>query len=290
METLANCGKSVNAELVSNYCARDDEADIYCGTAESYPALLGTALGACDATISRGESCSGDCRSTLMFIRSELGCCTNAFFNNTLYAFLAPVLSYDLWSSCDVDQPNSTCDGALPYTIPANPIRTCTPDELNACRVGDQAVIQNAAPAGCEAIIDYNRARCAHFDSSEDGLCSLDLLDDFAGPITTIGTNCATAVATQSCSSSCKTSLQNFVDSRGCCVNTLFNSTSTIVTGLSALPAVQVIQNSMLFNVCSVEPPPLMCPPITDGSLPLKSFSLMTLLSVIITALLGNKI
>ena len=120
LEILVNCGASENARLASNYCARDEEADVYCGMAESYSALLGMTLDTCGAAITI-DNCSDNCRNTLKFIHSELGCCTNAFFNNTLFLFYAPVLSYFLWSSCDVDQPNSTCDDALPFTIPANP-------------------------------------------------------------------------------------------------------------------------------------------------------------------------
>ena len=83
LEILANCGASENARLASNYCARDEEADVYCGTAESYSALLGMTLDTCGAAIAIGN-CSDNCRNTLKFIRSELGCCTNVFFNNTL--------------------------------------------------------------------------------------------------------------------------------------------------------------------------------------------------------------
>ena len=286
VQTLASCGApvSANTELVSNYCARDEEAGIYCGTAESYPALLGATLAACFTTIA-GGSCTDDCRNSLMTIRSELGCCVNAFYNNTLYAELfGAVLSYSLWSSCGVEQPNRTCDGALPYTLPATPTRTCTREEIEACRENDMAVIQNAAPAGCEAIISYNMARCS---ARSDGLCITDVGTDIeaTGPIASITTNCATAAATQSCSSSCETSLQNFVDNRGCCVNTLYNSTFSTVTALNAL--IPTFQNTVLFDVCGIEPPPLTC---TDGSLSLKSVGLMMLLPLIVTALLGNKI
>ena len=154
LEIVSSCGIEVNARLISNYCARDEQAQggIVCGTAESYPALLGATLGTCGAAIAGGQ-CSSDCSNALMTIRSELGCCTNAFFNNTLYATFAPVLSYSLWTNCGVEQPNSTCEGALPYTLPTNPTRECTRDEITGCRVGDQAVIQNAAPDGCEDII-----------------------------------------------------------------------------------------------------------------------------------------
>ncbi len=289
VEILAGCGAEVNARLVSNYCARDEEAQggIFCGTAESYPALLGSTLTTCAVAIG-GGACSDDCNSTLTTIRDELGCCTNAFFNNTLYATLAPVLSYSLWSRCGVEQPNSTCEGALPYTLATNPTRECTPDELNGCRVADQAVIQNAAPAGCEDIIRYNMARCSHLDGSEDGLCFDQLATDLTVTIPSIGTNCAATAFTGTCSNACESTLQSFVDNRGCCVNTLYNSTYTTVIGLDGL--VSSLQNSDLLDECGIVPPPLTCPPLSDGSLPLKSFGVMMLLPLIVTALLGNKI
>lgn len=285
---LTDCGDSDRATLVSNYCARDDVAGLYCGAAEAYPALLGTTAFQCITAIQGGE-CSDDCRNGLMTIRNELGCCTNAFYNSTgLYEELfGPLLDYTLWSSCDVDLPNSTCDGALSFTLPATPLRTCNADELDACREVDQSVIQNAVPEGCEAIIDYNMARCSHLDASPDGLCFAGLDTDTAVTIPALLsiTNCGAAAFTQTCSESCKESLENFVESRGCCVNTLYNSTFSTVTGLSSL--ITTFQNTALFDLCDVEPPPLTC---TDGSLPLKSFALMMLLPLIVAALLGNKI
>jgi hypothetical protein len=288
VEILAGCGAEVNARLVANYCARDEEAQggIVCGTAESYPALLGMTLGTCGVAIGGGP-CSSDCSNALMTIRNELGCCTNAFFNNTLYTSLAPALSYSLWSRCGVEQPNSTCEGALPYTLATNPTRECTPDELNGCRVSDQAIIQDAAPAGCEDIIRYNMARCSHLDGSEDRLCFDQLATDLTpitGTIPSIGTNCAPGT----CSNACESTLQSFVDNRGCCVNTLYNSTYTTVLGLDGL--VSSLQDGTLLDECGVKPPPLSCPPLSDGSLPLKSFGVMMLLPLIVTALLGNKI
>ncbi len=292
LEIMVNCGESDRARLVSNYCARDEGADLYCGAAEAYPALIGTTSIYCGSAI-QGGNCSDECRNGLMDIHSSLGCCTNAFYNNTgLYAIFAPVLSYPLWSSCGVDPPDNTCDGALPYTLPATPQRTCTLDEIHACRKVDTDVIRNAVPEGCEAITQYNMARCSHMDASDDGLCFAGLGTDTGVTIPSIISDCATAV-TQSCSSSCNETLENFVVSRGCCVNTLYNSTFSTVTGLSS--SIPTFQNRMLFDVCGVEAPPLTCPDVTptmgtDGSLPFKSFTLMMLLPLIITALLGNKI
>ena len=293
LDRLVNCGQSEAARLVSNYCSRDEEANLYCGAAESYPALLGMTLSFCDSAI-RGGNCSDECTNNLMAIRNELGCCVNAFFNNTaLYATFAPVLSYPLWSMCDVDPPNSTCDGALPYTPLATPLRTCTVDEIYTCREPDTELIRNAVleePESCHNIIQYNMARCSHLDASDDGLCFAGLPADVAVTIPSIVSisNCApTLFAMQPCSSSCRASLESFVESRGCCVNSLYNSTFSVVTGLNF--SVPYFQQSTLFDMCGVEAPPLTC---TDESrsLPLKSFTLMMLLPLIITALLGNKI
>ena len=285
LERLVNCGQSEAARFQANYCTKDDDLDLYCGAAEVYSRDLGDALFTCASALQPGGLCSNDCRNSLTSIRDELGCCINAFYNNTVtYALFAPVLSYSLWSSCGVAQPNDTsCVGALPYTLPTTPEQTCTYSDIIACRAEDINEIQNSidGDANCGAFLQYVREVCS-VDANGEG-CIVGLPTDLATTIPSIATDCSAVRSTQSCSSACRESLEGFVDGRGCCVNTLYNSTYSQATGLN-FSASFILEDNMLFDLCEVEPPPLTC---TDGSLPLKSFSLMMLLPLIIMSLLA---
>ncbi len=251
--------------------------------------LANAQYGTCVAAIQPGGQCSGECRNSLLAIRDELGCCINAFYNNTaLYAVYNPVLSYPLWSRCNVEPPNSTCDGEIPFTLPAAPLRICTLNEILACTEDSIEGIRNSinGEPSCEVFLQYNLDVCSRMDASDDGACIVELGTDLA-VIPSLTSSCGAARFTQSCSESCRESLEDFIERRGCCVNTLYNSTYSQVTGLNN--SAPFFQDNVVLDLCGVETPPLTCG--TDGlSLPLKSFTMMMLLPLIITALLGNKI
>ena len=290
LDTFVDCGQPEAARYAATFCARDEQADLYCGAADAYPLDLGMASFFCASTLQTGGQCSNECRTSLLSIRNDLGCCINTFFNNTaLYTpIFGPVLSYTLWSGCGVEPPNSTCEGELSYTLPVTPQRTCSLDEISICRESDIDEIKNSLagePGSCEAVLQYNLDRCSRND---DGDCIVNLGDDAGVNIPILQSDCAAALLTRvpdSCSSDCKESLEAFADNRGCCVNALYNSTYTVVTGLNF--TISLFQDSVLFDLCDVDTPPLTCAQ-PDGSLPLKAFTLMMLLPLI-AAMLGNK-
>lgn len=283
LETVVNCGESEAARFAANYCAKDEEADLYCGAAVTYSLDISTALFTCGASLHpviRAE-CSNACRSSLLEIRSNLGCCINAFYNNSqIYALVGPVLSYSLWSSCNVDPPSSTCEGAQPFTLPNSPQQTCTYTENAGCRDDDIDEIREfvMGEPSCELYLQYNIEACSLDANSE--ACALGLGTDIVS-LSTVSGNCNEA---QSCSSVCQESLQDFVNRRGCCVNTIYNSTFGQATGLNA--SAPFFQDRSIFELCGIELPSIaQC---TSGSLPLRDFTFMMFLLLISIMILAS--
>ena len=291
LRTAENCASAEAAGFASVLCARDEEADLYCAAAEAYPTDLGAAEVACASARQPGGQCSAECRNTLMTIRNNLGCCFNAFFNNSeIYSAIFPLtLSYALWSSCGMEPPNRTCPGELPFTLPSTPLQTCTFDDLEACRESDFDEIRKsiAGEPSCGAVLQYNIDKCSRRDESKEGTaCLLELGADTLVTLPSLESDCGVALLPQStqCFGDCRESLEEFATSRGCCINSLYNSTYSVVTGFNY--TISYFQNTRLFNLCGVDRPPLTC---DSGSLPLKGFTLMMLLSLVLAALLGNK-
>ena len=289
LETLVNCRAAEPARYAATFCARDEQAGLYCGAAEAYSVDFGVAQFFCNSTIQGDQQCTDECRDWLTSIRNDLGCCVNTFFNNTLIlgAIFGDVLNNSLWADCNVPLPSATCDGELPFTLPDTPSETCTFDEYEACREGDFNVLKASLagePASCDVVVQYNLDRCSRMPESDDA-CLLGLGTDTLTPqdgIQAIAYNCYFARATESCSSSCRDSLQTFTESRGCCINTLYNSTYALASGLNF--TIPYFQDTVLFDLCEIDAPPLTC---ESGSLPLKAFALTMLLPLIV-ALLGN--
>jgi hypothetical protein len=291
LETFVNCGAAEPARYAATFCARDEQADLYCGAAEAYSVDLGAAQFFCNSTTQGGQPCSAECGASLMTIRNNLGCCLNTFFNTTeiLGVIFGDILDYSLWSNCSVEPPNSTCNGELPFTLPATPTQTCTFDDYEACREGDFNTLRTSLtgqPASCDVVVQYNLDRCSRMPRPGSEACILGLGTDTLTPptengIQAIGYNCFLTRILGSCSSSCRDSLQTFAENRGCCVNTLYNSTYALASGLNY--SIPYFQDTVLFDLCDIDAPPLEC----GGSLPLKGFALMMLLPLIV-ALLGN--
>lgn len=213
LETLVNCGAADSARYIATFCARSDQVDrFYCGAAESYPLDLRMAQLSCDSALQPGGSCSGECYDSLLSISVNLGCCFNTFFNNTVYsALFDPVLSYALWSECRVELPNSTCDDALPYSLPTTPLQTCTFYETAACRESDMNLIRNSIAEDCQVIQQYSLNRCSRKDGTGDA-CLQGLGTDIAQFIQRITSVCGSAWLNGSCSNECRDTLQNFID------------------------------------------------------------------------------
>ena len=75
---------------------------------------IANALNICNITATMG-SCQADCASTLQSIRTDYGCCFNAYYNSTgsLSTRVSSLAAYELWASCGVSVP-SICSNPFP--------------------------------------------------------------------------------------------------------------------------------------------------------------------------------
>ena len=62
---------------------------------------------------SNDQSCTTNCRDSIVDAKSDRGCCLNTLFYNSLdSASLPPGLSYSIWKSCGIETPG-VCDSLL---------------------------------------------------------------------------------------------------------------------------------------------------------------------------------
>lgn len=75
---------------------------------------IANALTICNLTATMG-TCQADCASTLQSIRTNYGCCFNAYYNSTgsLSTRVSSLAAYELWASCNVSVP-SVCSNPFP--------------------------------------------------------------------------------------------------------------------------------------------------------------------------------
>ena len=268
---------------IANTCTRDGESGLYCGAAFAYSTAINALPFTCSSTIA-GGNCTSGCRNSLIDIRNELGCCINTIVNTTwsAFSFALSGFSYDLWSTCEVDPPNSSCSDPLPFTVPTTPQQSnCRPEEFLGCMPSTQDAVREtiAGESACESIEQYFSDLCSR-DIASNTFC-IDAI--FTTDITTltnaIQTTCDTA--TQTCSTDCKMSLNQFVDTHpGCCANAIYNSTYAMAIGLNHLAP--FLRDNSLFQVCDVDTPPMSCS--VSAGLPLKGSMFVALL-----ALFANK-
>ena len=285
LDAAVNCNSLTDAFLIANACARDSGSGFYCGAVYAYAGDIGAAsLSTCSSTI-QGGNCTSECRGGLTAIRENLGCCINAVVNDTasVYSFASSAFTYDLWSRCDVDPPSSTCSGSLSFTLPGSRQPSCT-DSAQDIGCSQQSMdytvdFINEEPS-CANILQYHRDVCSRRDNGD--YCINTIENDFIAFVNPILAECGPSLLAQTCSSDCKDVLGRFVDQRGCCVNAIFNSTYTVVSGFNFVSP--VLANNMLFQLCEVEPPPLTC-----GSLPFRVSAFTLLIPLIIATVFGRK-
>ena len=118
VEVLANTtGCSTVAKVHVEICQVDSN-----GTFCSFNPGTSTALRFVQncASSQASSSCSASCRSSMIALRTEIGCCINTLYNGTL-ARVAPVSMFNqvlpyftnsFWSRCGVDTPG-TCESTL---------------------------------------------------------------------------------------------------------------------------------------------------------------------------------
>ena len=72
LDTFVGCGQAESARYAATFCARDEQADLYCGAADAYPLDLGMASFFCASTLQTGGQCSNECRTSLLSIRNDI--------------------------------------------------------------------------------------------------------------------------------------------------------------------------------------------------------------------------
>ena len=288
LELAANCTDSEAAVVLANQCTRDSDSGLYCGALYAYVSDFNAILATCSGAM-MGGNCSEDCKNRLIGIRDELGCCINAVVNTTSnpFSFHHPAFASSLWRACGVASATSNCTGELSYTIASSPPPAgldCSYREIYDCNDPDffDNIQRNLdeLDATCQVFLDHAMDTCSTSEKSGTDCFDYDIEIDIITYITPIQSSCA--VNQQTCSDDCKQNLQQFVDARGCCLNSLYNSTFGALSGLNFT----FLRDRAIFTQCGVVPPPPSCH--SSGSIPFKA-SIFMLLSFIIV-LFGIKI
>ena len=275
------------AEGIASICANDPEIQIYCGEAQYHlPDILDYIQTDCAEVIANDSAvCPQECATSLMTIRSRLGCCINTIFNLTgpdQFTTVDLGFTYSLWSRCNVPTV-SKCNVSITYEI--------TEDEPSPdCDSTEQA--NRVAAAFCTS--EENRVRdealqnldCANFNLYLDSYCTRNPVNDrycltrdgaadTRNYLEPIRQNCQGS----SCSDACRNNLREFQNSLGCCLNVVYNQTSQIL-GLDTFP----LQDDSLFQMCSLDTPEFTCTAGTTTShaqtLKLYGFNLILLLFI----------
>ena len=287
LDIVVECNDAQQAQYLANYCSLDAASGTYCReTSSYYHDIFRILFSACGPSIYGNATCSPECKTRLQTIRDDLGCCINAALNYTsnVIEFLRPAFGYSLWSSCQVEPVTTTCTGMLPYTLPNEAtsqsncgnreLQTrllelfCAPSVLNNLRAA------LAGDAGCESYLQYAMITCSLHENGTFCLATNEPNEDVNKFIIPLMTNCNSS---QPCSTRCNQYLAEYRNTRGCCVNAIYNSTYTLAGGFNYTTG-SLFEDDSLFNLCEVETPPLTCRVPTDESLPLKSFSCLILL------------
>lgn len=202
-------------------------------------------------------------------------------YTDSVYSFAIAGFTYALWSSCEVDPPNSSCTDALSFTLPGTGQQSCISERLYGCGKSNFDAIQDALAGeqGCESVIQHQRDFCSRDEASETPCIEAFQAIADEEVMTTaslIQTNCTEK---ETCSPDCKGHLETFVGSfPQCCLNPMFNSTYATISGANNLAP--FLKDNTLHQRCGVETPPLTCP--TSGSLPFKGSTFALLLPLII--------
>ena len=272
LDVAVRCNSTQWARYVANQCSRDGDSGAYCGEATVYLQDIYRILSDCAQPIAnKSASCSSECARRLETIRNDLGCCINAILNDTdgIFTFSLPVFTYSLWKNCGVAPISSVCELSdvfqAPYfqTVLQSTASNCSFDELQSkilavtCAHSEMILFTAALTkeVDCDDYIQFYQDSCSLDAKGKFCLAIPTEGADIINFITPIVKNCN---STTSCSFNCKTSLDRFQSSRGCCVNAIYNSTFAEVMGLNST-TFQILADNHLFKLCGVSLPPLNC-------------------------------
>ena len=172
---------------------------------------------------SLNNTCSSGCVSALTNIRTQLGCCVNAYNTTDSESSDQFVYSYALWSLCDVEPVTEQCTPS--FDLPTGTDITCNPlsfqEQLYSrvlCRAEFFDSLRSALTSG----------GCPDETAGLVSSCTVDsggeycaLLDNLYDQLDNASMNCPN---TDSCNETCINTLNSIVDMSGCCFISGFNS------------------------------------------------------------------
>jgi hypothetical protein len=287
---LIQCNRSEVIITSANRCARSESGTgPYCSITSFYAGdALTLFTSHCFYTIYGGQTCTPECKAGLEDLSSELGCCINSFYNNTgsHFGYLAPLFSYKVFSACDVPTITEQCVPEFdPETIDVvNTNDNCSYAEGQQLLLSDVCTstfygeVRDAlGDSSCDVILDFYRDYCSVDANNEFCVATEHGIYDYLTYIQPMTTYCTSQTT---CSPMCRMTLANFQRERGCCINALYNSTSSLLGGANQ----PLLASSSLFTLCGLTPPTQCSSPFTSsGSMMLGSnIILMAFLALVV--------
>lgn len=290
IQVAARCGDITLANRLATGCTKNQQG-VRCAAAFAYHSDFLRLFTDCATSFPQSANCTNSCKNSLMYLRNELGCCINSYYNDTTpggsadYSFATFLFSEYFWSSkcglpdisnCD-DQYKLDVNIALNATCgsPADGLNQylaydCSPSEYEL----QKNIWENQLPSRCHNILESFRSnQCSR--NRNGTYCAAFALTDFTNYITPVSTQCNG----RNCSSQCKDTLNAFQNNHGCCINSLYNSTYEVILGFNY----PQYSNQDLFRSCDVQVPPAICPvdsttTASDGGSQTYSFMYLLLL------------
>ena len=216
----AQCFQRAVAQNIQDVCGVNAMGRVCAALDTPDPDTIESACGTSPTT------CSSGCASALTSIRTQLGCCVNAYNTTDSDGSDQFVYSYALWSLCDVEPVTEQCTPS--FDLPTANDVTCNP--LNF-----QEQLYSRVRCRAEFLDSPRRALtsggCLDDDEASAGIvssCSVDsggqycaLRDNLYNQMYSASTNCPD---TDSCNETCINTLNSIVDMSGCCFISEFNS------------------------------------------------------------------
>ena len=225
------------AQYDANFCAKH-EGGQFCGSLwERYRIRSNYIEGNCSRVLTT-NSCPSNCRSLLEDFRSTLGCCINAYVNDSglyLYYYSGSTgLDYRVWNLCDVPLPPAACGNGPTINPPAN-VQNCTAEDY----FNEYYTENFCLPEQRQAYIDVLESSiCRDVDSETASyikdVCSVDANGVPCGilyyrslkDLARLDLSCANSNV--SCTSNCRDGITAAKKRYGCCFRSVwFNISST---------------------------------------------------------------
>lgn len=253
VELNLQCNQT-QAALDSQDSCFQNSMGLFCGRASSFIGRNVNVLDIEAECLPAASSCTDLCRSLLVEISSELGCCINRSFNRSTNSLYRPeIFEFSLWSSCGVETV-SDCPGnnaiVLPETM-VDPECNSSVSFIRASTIGCteefiQPVLDILADDGnCETLEGMLLDRCGI--NEEDGRHCFELLNPLLTGFRAASSSCSNDTTT--CSPNCRSALETLSNNTGCCLNDFFNSTTALVNGP------EPFLTSQFWSVCGIETP-----------------------------------